>query len=74
MILQALCKYYEQLEKEGKLPTPGWCQAKVSYAIELNQDGDVKAILDLREENGEGKRKKKTPKGDVFGNIDEHVR
>lgn len=62
MILQALCKYYEQLEKEGKLPTPGWCQAKVSYAIELNQDGDVKAILDLREENGEGKRKKKTPK------------
>ena len=43
MILQALCKYYEQLEKEGKLPTPGWCQAKVSYAIELNQDGDVKA-------------------------------
>ncbi len=62
MILQALCKYYEQLAKEGKVSTPGWCQAKVCYAIELNEEGNVKAIFDLRDEKGEGNRKKKEPK------------
>ncbi len=62
MILQALKEYYEQLAEKGKVSTPGWCQAKVSYAIELYSDGNIKAILDLREEHGEGKRKRWEPK------------
>ena len=62
MILQALKEYYERLAEEGKVSTPGWCQAKVSYAIELRADGDIKAIFDLREEKGEGKRKRWEPK------------
>lgn len=28
MILQALVKYYEDLERQEKLPKQGWCQAK----------------------------------------------
>ena len=39
MILQALVKYYEELVQQGKAAKPGWCQAKVSHAIELNADG-----------------------------------
>ena len=42
MILQALVKYYEELVQQGKAAKPGWCQAKVSHAIELNADGTRK--------------------------------
>ena len=42
MILQALVKYYEELVQQGKAAKPGWCQAKVSHAIELNADGTIK--------------------------------
>lgn len=42
MILQALVKYYEDLERQEKLPKQGWCQAKVSYGINLSTDGDIK--------------------------------
>lgn len=36
MILQALVKYYEDLVQQDKVSTRGWCQAKVSCAIELH--------------------------------------
>ena len=38
MILQALVQHYENLAKEYKVPKPGWCFAKVSFAIDLNKD------------------------------------
>ena len=44
MILQALAKYYENLAEEEKVPKPGWCSAKVSYQINLSEEGDVKGI------------------------------
>ena len=39
MILQALVNYYEGLVQQEKAAKQGWCQAKVSNAIELNEDG-----------------------------------
>lgn len=54
MILQALVKYYEDLERQEKLPKQGWCQAKVSYGINLSTDGDIKNILWLKEERQAG--------------------
>ena len=48
MILQALVKYYEELVQQGKAAKPGWCQAKVSHAIELNADGTIKTIISLK--------------------------
>ena len=39
MILQALVKEYENLAQKGLVSKPGWSQAKVSYAIDLNADG-----------------------------------
>ena len=56
MILQALVKYYEDLKRQGKLPQQGWCQAKVSYGINLSIDGDIKNILWLKEERQTGKK------------------
>ena len=35
MILQSLVQHYEMLADKGKVTKPGWCSAKVSYAIGL---------------------------------------
>ena len=57
MILQALVNYYEELEQQGKVAKLGWCQAKVSHAIELNEDGTIKTIISLKTEVERGKKK-----------------
>ena len=41
MILQSLMQYYESLVEKGKVPRMGWCHAKVSCAIELDEDGQI---------------------------------
>ena len=56
MILQALVEYYENLEKQGCIAKRGWCQAKISYGIELYTDGRVKGILSLKQEVQAGKK------------------
>ena len=39
MILQALVQHYENLAGQDKVSKPGWCHAKVSYLIDLKEDG-----------------------------------
>lgn len=39
MILQALVNYYEALLDNNKVAAQGWCQAKVSYALNLDVNG-----------------------------------
>ena len=46
MILQALVKEYENLAENNLVPKRGWCQAKVSYAIDLNPNGKIKENTD----------------------------
>ena len=57
MILQALVEYYENLLEQGKTAKAGWCQAKVSHMIELNEDGTIKGIIPLKQEEDRGKKK-----------------
>ena len=57
MILQALEEYYENLLQQGKVAKTGWCQAKVSHVIELNEDGTIKGIVSLKQEEERGKKK-----------------
>ena len=57
MILQALAKHYENLAAEGKVSKEGWCEAKVSYAIELMPDGKLKGFISLKTEEERGKKK-----------------
>lgn len=56
MILQALVKYYETLLEDGKTAQQGWCQAKVGYALNLNEEGQLKGVFSLKEENERGKK------------------
>ena len=62
MILQALLRHYDQLAKKGDLERPGWLSMKVSYAIRLNQDGQLMALMDVREPEERGKKRVMAPK------------
>lgn len=62
MILQSLMQYYESLAEEGKVPRMGWCHAKVSCAIDLNEDGQVKAVIPLKVSEMFGKKEVWVPK------------
>ena len=39
MILQALVHCYEALAERGELEKPGWSPMKVSWGLELDEDG-----------------------------------
>lgn len=56
MILQALVKHYENLAEQGKVSRLGWCHAKVSYEIDLSQDGEVIGITSRKVEEQRGKK------------------
>ena len=56
MILQALVKQYENLEKQGKVSGLGWCQAKVSYALDLSKNGEILGVTSRKIEEMRGKK------------------
>ena len=45
MILQALVSYYETLAARGELPQPGWAPVKVSYVLNLDDQGDITTVV-----------------------------
>lgn len=57
MILQALVQYYENLVEQDEVSKLGWCKAKISHAIELNEDGTIKGIIFRKTERENGKKK-----------------
>ncbi|MFR1831978.1 MAG: type I-C CRISPR-associated protein Cas8c/Csd1 [Lachnospiraceae bacterium] len=56
MILRALTDYYEELLKEGKTVSKGWCRAKVAYALNLSEDGTLKNVFFLKTQQTAGKK------------------
>ena len=61
MILQSLVAYYETLARQGAIAKPGWGDYKISYAVNLNQQGEVIGILSLEKEVMRGKKKVSVP-------------
>ena len=61
MILQALVKYYENVAKEGKLPKQGYCTGKVSYALDLSEEGDLISIISLKQAAKRGNKEVDVP-------------
>ena len=57
MILQALVKQYENLAADNRVSREGWCEAKVSYAIDLASDGTVRGFINLKKEEERGKKR-----------------
>ena len=56
MILQALLDYYEELASQGKIARPGWAKAKVSWALEIDEEGQLLDVLPLRSPSPDGKK------------------
>lgn len=44
MILQALAEHYEVLVRQGKLEQPGWANAKISFALSINDRGELERL------------------------------
>lgn len=56
MILQALTEQYEALAEQGKLARPGWSDAKVTFALAINDGGELTQVLSLKTEQTRGKK------------------
>ena len=56
MILQALTRYYEDLLSRGEIDAPGWAPAKISYALCLNEAGQLTQVIPTMEEVAKGKK------------------
>lgn len=56
MILQSLVQLYEDLAKKGAIFRPGWGTAKVSYALDLNDEGEITRSVALKDEALRGKK------------------
>lgn len=49
-VLQALNSYYDRMAARGEVDAPGYSREKISFAIELAEDGTPKRIVDLRQQ------------------------
>lgn len=45
MILQALTKLYEDLAEQGKIAREGWSTVKISYLLEIDEDGTLLGFI-----------------------------
>ena len=56
MILQALVQYYEDLLAAGKLNAPGWTYEKISWALEIAPDGQLRGLYNIQNPETRGKK------------------
>ena len=62
MILQALYSYYHALAQKGEISKEGWCVAKVSFALVLDQNGALLDIMPLKVSKEFGKKAVDVPR------------
>lgn len=56
MILQALTDYYNALSAQGKIDRPGWTKSNISYALYINDAGDLERVVSVKTEQVRGKK------------------
>ncbi len=56
MILQALVKHYEDLLEKGEIPRPGWGTVRVSYALNLDREGNIVDLIPQKVSKVKGKK------------------
>ena len=61
MILQALVEHYEDLANAGKIGRPGWSDVKVSYALDIDDNGSIINVIPMLTEQPSGKKTKMLP-------------
>lgn len=64
MILQALVKRYEDLlsRGDGNVPRLGWGKTKVSFGLNLNENGEVEGLFPLKVPQKTGKKETMSPR------------
>ena len=65
MILQALTQYYDALNARGEIAAPGWGYPKISYALQLRENGELMQVTPLLHEEPAGKKKVLRPAEDM---------
>lgn len=61
MILQALVNHYEDLLKKDKISPPGWSKQKVSYALSIDDNGEILQVIPMLREVVRGKKNVQVP-------------
>ena len=61
MILQALTQLFEDLAQQGKIGRPGWSPAKISYALCLDETGELTYVVPMLREEQVGKKTQLRP-------------
>lgn len=61
MILQALARYYDDLLQQGKISAPSWTKVKISYALDIGLDGQLKQVIPTRQDETVGKKTVQRP-------------
>ncbi len=56
MILQALTQHFEDLVKRGEIARPGWGPAKISFALCLDEDGNLTQVIPVQMEKKVGNK------------------
>ena len=62
MILQALVSYYEDLVKKGEIAPPGWGKNKVTFALDLDDQGQIIQVISQKTQQTKGKKTVLAPK------------
>ena len=62
MVLQSLVRYYAILAEKGEVERPGWSKAKVSFALEISEKGELIGVLPLKDLDERGKKMVWVPK------------
>lgn len=64
MILQALVKRYEDLlsRGDGNVPRLGWGKTRVSFGLNLNENGEVEGLFPLKVPQKTGKKETMSPR------------
>ena len=54
--MQALVKHYEDLLEKGEIPRPGWGTTRVSFELNLDQEGNIIDLVSLKVPKEKGKK------------------
>lgn len=61
MILQSLVAHYEDLLSQGQISKPGWGKVNISYALNLDEQGNIVGFSSLKTLKETGKKKVYVP-------------
>lgn len=56
MILESLVSHYEYLLKAGEISPPGWTVSRISWGLEIGEEGELLRVISLKVTTPDGKK------------------